>query len=113
MNVQQLQGKPAFVLKRVELEREFFSNGATSDMIRLLDRVQQSMEQAYEAGYQMAETISAVQWSNNAASGYAIQAAQRLGYTEEQITQLVRAINRQFDFTTIDEAKRAYCESPY
>jgi hypothetical protein len=86
MQVQQLQGKPAFVLKRVELERDFFKDGATADMIRLLDSVQQLMEQAYTTGYQMAAAFTADQWSNNAASGYAILAAKRLGYTEDQIT---------------------------
>ncbi|MBD3922978.1 hypothetical protein H8B09_30080 [Paenibacillus sp. PR3] len=52
-------------------------------------------------------------WSNNAAQGYAIFAAKELGYSDEQISKLVRAMYRAFDFKTIDEAKAAYNESPY
>lgn len=52
-------------------------------------------------------------WSNNAAQGYAIFAAKELGYSDDQIKELVRAMYRAFDFKTIDEAKAAYNNSPY
>jgi Holliday junction resolvasome RuvABC DNA-binding subunit len=52
-------------------------------------------------------------WSNNACQGYAILAAKELGYSDDEISKLVRAIYRAFDFKTIDEARTAYEQSPY
>ncbi len=109
MSSQQLKGKPAFVKERVQLEREFFRQGVSQDMIRLLDRVEQLLGQAYEVGYNAAGSNSEA-WSNSSAVGYTILAAKRLGYSDDQATQLARAINRQFDVTTIGEAKRAYID---
>lgn len=53
------------------------------------------------------------EWSNNACMGYAILAAKALGYSEEQIKQLVAAIYFEFDFKTVEEAKDVYNKSPY
>lgn len=52
-------------------------------------------------------------WSNNACLGYAIYGARKLGYTDEQIKKLVRAIYSEFDFKTVNEAKETYNNSPY
>lgn len=52
-------------------------------------------------------------WSNNACLGYAILGAQKLGYSEEQLKQLVRGIYSQFDWKSVDEAKEIYNKSPY
>ncbi|RDW20842.1 hypothetical protein CWR48_04600 [Oceanobacillus arenosus] len=52
-------------------------------------------------------------WSNYASLGYAILAGKELGYTDEQITDLVRAINSNFDMKTVDEAKKIYTDSLY
>ncbi|HAJ4038279.1 TPA: DUF2239 family protein [Escherichia coli] len=53
------------------------------------------------------------EWSNNACLGYAILGAKKLGYDDEQIEDLVRAIYREFDFKTVDEAKDTYNQSSY
>jgi len=52
-------------------------------------------------------------WSNNASLGYAILGAKKLGYSEEQIGKLVRAIYSEFDWKSVDQAKEVYNESPY
>lgn len=52
-------------------------------------------------------------WSNNACLGYAILGAQKLGYSEEQIKQLVRAIYSEFDWKSVEEARTVYEQSPY
>lgn len=52
-------------------------------------------------------------WSNNACLGYAILGAQKLGYSEEQLQKLVRAIYREFDFKSVEEARGVYERSPY
>lgn len=100
---------------RMALEKEFFPKGVTSDMIRLLDRVQKMVEQSMSAGYRMAkekEPLVAEDWSNNACLGYAILGAKGLKYSDEQITQLVSSMRTEFDWETIDEAKQAYEKSP-
>lgn len=53
------------------------------------------------------------EWSNYACVGYAIQAAKQLGYDDEQITALSRAIQSEFDLTTVPEAAETYTKSPY
>lgn len=53
------------------------------------------------------------EWSNNACLGYAIMGAKKLGYSEEQIKELVRAIYGEFDWKTVEEAKEVYNKSPY
>lgn len=52
-------------------------------------------------------------WSNNASLGYVILGAEKLGYSENQIQELVRAIYHEFDMKTVDEAKNKYNKSPY
>lgn len=52
-------------------------------------------------------------WSNNSCLGYAILGAQKLGYDEEQIQKLVRAIYGQFDSKSVEESKAVYEQSPY
>ncbi|WP_079913062.1 hypothetical protein [Paenibacillus sp. 32352] len=52
-------------------------------------------------------------WSNSACLGYAILGAQRLQFSQKQIKDLVRAINGEFDLTSIEEATVVYELSPY
>lgn len=52
-------------------------------------------------------------WSNNASLGYAILGAKKLGYSEEQIGKLIRAIYSEFDWKSVEEAKEVYNRSPY
>ncbi|OMG46994.1 hypothetical protein BK140_24080 [Paenibacillus macerans] len=61
----------------------------------------------------MGQMIGGEQWSNNACLGYVILGARRLGYTEKQITDVVRATHWQLDLNTIDEARTTYETSPY
>lgn len=48
------------------------------------------------------------QWSNNACLGYIRAALERKGWSEEQIKEVTRAVYYEFDFKTIEEAKRIY-----
>jgi hypothetical protein len=59
------------------------------------------------------DTWSQGDWSNNACLGYAILGAQALGLSEVQTKQFVRAIYREFDFKTVEEAQKVYEQSPY
>ncbi|GMK39113.1 hypothetical protein PCCS19_21670 [Paenibacillus sp. CCS19] len=52
-------------------------------------------------------------WSNNACLGYAILGAQRLGYSQKQLKELVSAIYSEFDLTSLEEATVVYELSPY
>jgi hypothetical protein len=52
-------------------------------------------------------------WSNNACLGYAILGAEKIGYSEGQIQQLVRAIYGEFDMKSVDEAKDTYNKSSF
>ena len=53
------------------------------------------------------------EWSNNACLGYVILGAKKLGYDDEQIQDLVRAMYVEFDMKTVDEAKDTYNQSSY
>lgn len=53
------------------------------------------------------------EWSNNACLGYVIQGTKKLGFSEEQTKQLVRAIYSEFDRKSVEEAKDVYNQSPY
>lgn len=59
------------------------------------------------------EQSSESRWSNHACLGYAILGAQKLGFDEEQIEQLVRAIYSEFDWKTVEEARSMYEQSSY
>jgi alkylhydroperoxidase/carboxymuconolactone decarboxylase family protein YurZ len=52
-------------------------------------------------------------WSNNACLGYVIAALQRKGWSKEQIKEVVGAVYSEFDFKTVDEARRIYEKSIY
>ncbi|WP_240377284.1 hypothetical protein [Bacillus piscicola] len=52
-------------------------------------------------------------WSNQACLGYAIVGAQKLGYEEKQIKELIQAIYGVFDVKSITEAEDMYRDSPY
>ena len=53
------------------------------------------------------------EWSNYACLGYAILGAKKLGYGDEQISKLVKAIYSEFDFKTVAEAEKVYTGSDY
>ena len=53
------------------------------------------------------------EWSNYACLGYAILGAKKLGYDDEQISKLVKAIYSEFDFKTVAEAEKVYTGSDY
>lgn len=59
------------------------------------------------------EQSSEGRWSNNACLGYAILGAEKLGYNDEQIQELVRAIYGEFDWKSVDKAKDVYNKSSY
>lgn len=53
------------------------------------------------------------EWSNNACLGYALLGANKLGYDDQQINQLVKAITSEFDLKSVEEAKALYNKSSY
>lgn len=53
------------------------------------------------------------EWSNQAALGYAILAANEMGLKVEVISQLVANMYRAFDNKTIEEAAAIYRDSSY
>lgn len=53
------------------------------------------------------------QWSNYAALGYLIDAAERKGFSKEEIQKLVRGMQGAFDELTIAEAEKVYLQSDY
>lgn len=97
--------------KRIEFEMEYFKEGATSEMTILIDGVERVAAESFIAGTK--ETDGYGLWNNNACLGYAMLGAKRLGYTNKQVKDLLRAINSEFDFKTVGEAAQAYCNSSY
>lgn len=53
------------------------------------------------------------EWNNYACLGYAIAGAKKLGYDDEKIHGLVRAIYGEFDWKSVPEAEKTYRESDY
>ena len=53
------------------------------------------------------------EWNNYACLGYAIAGAKKLGYDEEKIQELVRAIYGEFDWKSVPVAEKIYTESDY
>lgn len=47
-------------------------------------------------------------WSNSACCGYVLFAAKSLGYSKEQISELISSINDAFGNHSVEEAKRKY-----
>ncbi|GGF86581.1 hypothetical protein [Paenibacillus aceti] len=101
------------VVLRMELEDELFPDGMNTEQIKILDRVEQKFNKAYQAGYKDAQLFSSVEWSNNACLGYVILGAKNISYTDKQIASIVHSVYREFDFKTIEEAKQAYERSHY
>lgn len=84
-----------------ELEWEWFdeqAKGNRSQFVRHLVWERQSPEN---------------EWNNYACLGYAIAGAQKLGYDDEKIRELVRAIYGEFDWKTVPAAEKIYKESDY
>ncbi|WP_088009233.1 hypothetical protein [Indiicoccus explosivorum] len=50
-------------------------------------------------------------WSHTACLGYALKAAEKLGYTEEEKKRLARAIYDEFNWTSLDEATAVFLKS--
>lgn len=53
------------------------------------------------------------EWNNYACLGYAIAGAKKLGYDDEKIRELVRAIYGEFDWKSVPVAEKIYTESDY
>ena len=52
-------------------------------------------------------------WSNDAARGYAIIAAELAGVDPATVGEIVKKMRRVFDDMTVDEAAEVYVKSPY
>ncbi|GGF72275.1 hypothetical protein GCM10010912_16740 [Paenibacillus albidus] len=48
------------------------------------------------------------QWSNNSCLGYIRSALERKGWPEEKIREVVKAVYSEFDFKTLEEARKVY-----
>ena len=57
--------------------------------------------------------VNQSEWSNDAAFGYMILAAEELKMDEEKISELRKEMYYQMDLKMVDEAKDAYNNSPY
>lgn len=53
------------------------------------------------------------EWSNQAALGYAISAAERVDMSSDEIEKMVGAMREEFDLQTLDSAAAVYRESDY
>lgn len=96
------------------LEDKFFPNGVLPEQIELLDEVRSMLNDAFRAGLTAAHVSGSVdQWSNNACLGYVILGAKAAGLKDAQTQKIVRSVYRQFDEVSVEEAKRAYEQSPY
>ncbi len=53
------------------------------------------------------------EWSNQAALGYAIEAARSIGAVGEDVEELISAMRSEFDSKSLDEAAEIYRKSDY
>src|SRR5690625_4150323 len=67
----------------------------------------------YELEEQLLDRLKSPLWSNIACLGYAVKVAEQSGMNEQQISELIRNMYRQFGDMSIDEAKRSYIYSEY
>ncbi len=56
----------------------------------------------------MADVVSI--WSNDACSGYCIDALQHAGYSREQIREVLAELQASFNGISVEEAERLYIE---
>lgn len=96
---------------RIALVTAHFKNGMIPQEIKLMDDVQDRLQQAYLAGAESADNCLA--WSNETALGYAIGAAERAGFSENDVQRLVRALHNSFDTVSLEEAAEHYRRSSY
>lgn len=67
----------------------------------------------------MDENVKAIQnklferWSNGACLGYVIRAMENADFDENDISLVVTELKELFDFVSLDEADKNYCNSPY
>lgn len=67
----------------------------------------------------MDENVRAIQnmlferWSNGACLGYVIRAMESVDFNEQEISLVVAELKELFDFVSLDEADKHYCNSPY
>ena len=67
----------------------------------------------------MNENVKAIQdllferWTNGACLSYIIQAMENIGFPQKDIQLVTTEMNELFDFVSIDEAEKRYCNSSY
>jgi hypothetical protein len=59
------------------------------------------------------ETLLLQEWSNNACRGYVIWAMENCVFSSDDIQRVVTELYKVFDFKTLEEADKHYCDSPY
>ncbi|MBE0341804.1 hypothetical protein E4V51_12170 [Paenibacillus sp. 28ISP30-2] len=101
----------AAVMRR-ELEK-VLPKDLTAEQIKILDQAENFFKQAYQAGFNEARLFGGEEWNNNACLGYAILGAKKLNYTEDDTKKLTRSIYNEFDFKSVEEARRVYNNSSY
>lgn len=99
------------IKQRIKLENKHFPDGMYPKDIKLMDDVQDLLQQACQVGAGSPEDSQS--WSNQAALGYVIMSGERAGFSEEDIQRLIRAMHNRFDMKTLEEAADSYRRSPY
>lgn len=99
------------IKQRIKLENKHFPDGMYPKDIKLMDDIQDLLQQAYQVGAGSPEDSQS--WSNQAALGYVIMSGERAGFSEDDIQRLVRAMHNRLDMKTLEEAADIYRRSSY
>jgi len=59
------------------------------------------------------QTLLFEQWKNGACLGYVIIALENFDYDPKKIQEVVCEMRELFDWISIDQAEKHYCNSPY
>ena len=81
------------------------------DYRKSLEKLPHKTEDGRSIADVMADTVDI--WSNDAARGYAIIAAELAGVDPATVKEIIRNMRRAFDDLSVDEAEEVYIKSPY
>lgn len=108
-----MQDRSLLAQMRKELEGKLSSEAMTPEQAQMLDHMEAMLSKAFKAGYRAGQFFQGEEWSNNACLGYVILGADSLKYKEEQTIEIIRAVKRNFDSISIEEARNLYNKCPY
>lgn len=93
------------------LEKNYFPQDPSQEMIKLLDKVESGLNATYQAG--LVDGSDHLRWNNNSCLGFAVMAAVRVGMDEEAIKKLIGDILHSFNFVGPELAAAVYSNSKY